>query len=189
MNFNEKLQLSTGKSHCLDSNLLVPLPARLCFECSRSCKKAPLVACDYCPLYFHMDCLDPPLTAFPTGRWMCPNHVNHFLDQNLLKSCRATERLQLWDKYADGQIDQHTVKLEFLRKIHKTKPMFRLKEVRTNGKLRVRVPPSIKSQYANPVPLDAPQFYRSNTVIRPVFRKTEKVGPDPGKNFTKKFYF
>lgn len=24
-----------------------------------------------------MDCLDPPLTAMPTGRWMCPNHIEH----------------------------------------------------------------------------------------------------------------
>lgn len=40
---------------------------------------APLVQCDYCPLLFHMDCLDPPLTAMPTGRWMCPNHMEHLV--------------------------------------------------------------------------------------------------------------
>ncbi len=43
----------------------------------RSCRVAPLVACDYCPLLFHMDCLDPPMTSMPSGRWMCPNHLEH----------------------------------------------------------------------------------------------------------------
>lgn len=38
-----------------------------------------LLACDYCPLLFHLDCLDPPLTTAPTHRWMCPNHAEHFM--------------------------------------------------------------------------------------------------------------
>lgn len=51
-----------------------PLPAKTCFSCRKSCKNAPLVACDFCPLFFHQDCLDPPLTALPTTLWMCPVH-------------------------------------------------------------------------------------------------------------------
>lgn len=70
---------SKKKPHELDSQGLVPLPAKTCFYCRRSCKKAPLVACDYCPSYFHQDCLDPPLTALPTGLWMCPNHPEQFI--------------------------------------------------------------------------------------------------------------
>lgn len=128
---------NVGKSHCLDNNLMVPLPARLCFECGRSCRKAPLIACDYCPLYFHQDCLDPPLTAFPIGRWMCPNHPNHFIDQNLLTSCRVTERIKLWDKYANQRIDQHAVKLDFLRKARATNPLFRTK-IKLEGRTRVK---------------------------------------------------
>lgn len=58
---------------------LVPLPARTCFECRRSCRIGPLLSCDYCPLLFHLDCLDPPLTALPAGRWMCPNHVEQYI--------------------------------------------------------------------------------------------------------------
>ena len=38
-----------------------------------------LLQCDYCPLLFHWDCLNPPLTALPSGRWMCPMHVEHAL--------------------------------------------------------------------------------------------------------------
>lgn len=45
----------------------------------RSCRKAPLIQCDYCPLLYHADCLDPPLTTLPTARWMCPNHAEHLV--------------------------------------------------------------------------------------------------------------
>ncbi|XP_017891291.1 PHD finger protein 12 isoform X3 [Ceratina calcarata] len=163
---------NNGKSHCLDNNLMVPLPARLCFECGRSCRKAPLIACDYCPLYFHQDCLDPPLTAFPIGRWMCPNHPNHFIDQNLLTSCRVTERIKLWDKYANQRIDQHAVKLDFLRKARATNPLFRTK-VKLEGRTRVRVPYSVKFHYENPPELDPVQFYH-DAVIRPTTVKDTK---------------
>lgn len=63
----------------LDTHGCVPLPAKLCFSCNKSCKRAPLISCDYCSLYFHQDCLDPPMTALPAGRWMCPNHPQHFI--------------------------------------------------------------------------------------------------------------
>lgn len=68
----------------LDSHGCVPLPAKLCFSCNKSCKKAPLIACDYCTLFFHQDCLDPPMTALPAGRWMCPNHPQHFIVSSTL---------------------------------------------------------------------------------------------------------
>lgn len=51
----------------------------LFFFCSRTCRYAPLIACDYCPLFYHLDCLDPPLTYFPASRWMCPAHPEHFI--------------------------------------------------------------------------------------------------------------
>ncbi|KAG7208758.1 hypothetical protein KM043_014953 [Ampulex compressa] len=165
-----------GKNHCLDSNLMVPLPARLCFECGRSCRKAPLIACDYCPLYFHQDCLDPPLTAFPIGRWMCPNHPNHFIDQNLLTSCRVTERIKLWDKYANQRIDQHAVKLDFLRKARAANPLFRTK-ARLEGRTRIKVPCSVKYHYENPSELDPIRFYQ-DSVIRPVATKMDNCDED-----------
>jgi hypothetical protein len=39
----------------------------------------PILSCDYCPLHWHMDCLDPPMTGIPARerRWMCPNHIEH----------------------------------------------------------------------------------------------------------------
>lgn len=38
-----------------------------------------MVACDFCPLVFHLDCLDPPLVCMPVGKWMCPNHPQNIV--------------------------------------------------------------------------------------------------------------
>ena len=40
-----------------------------------------IVSCDFCPLHWHLDCLNPPLLVMPPldKKWMCPNHVDHTL--------------------------------------------------------------------------------------------------------------
>src|SRR6267142_117015 len=40
-----------------------------------------IVSCDFCPLHWHLDCLNPPLLSMPPldRKWMCPNHVDHTL--------------------------------------------------------------------------------------------------------------
>ena len=58
------------------------MAVKMCMSCvcvHRSCRAGLLLQCDYCPLIFHLDCLNPPLTALPSGRWMCPNHIEHAL--------------------------------------------------------------------------------------------------------------
>lgn len=47
-------------------------------------------------------------------------------DEKLLKSTLVTERVQLWDKYTD-RINQHSVKMSFIKKVHRRNPPFRLK--------------------------------------------------------------
>lgn len=64
----------------------------LCVLC-RSCRAGLLLQCDYCPLLFHLDCLNPPLTALPSGRWMCPSHVEHALVSQSLCVCSRAVRL------------------------------------------------------------------------------------------------
>lgn len=49
----------------------------VCLMYCRSELVGQLVHCDFCPLAFHMDCLNPPLTTVPSGMWMCPNHAEH----------------------------------------------------------------------------------------------------------------
>ncbi|GFY12134.1 PHD finger protein 12 [Trichonephila clavipes] len=106
--------------HELDSGI-VHLPAKLCFHCKKSCRKAPLIQCDYCPLLFHTDCLEPPLTSLPTGRWMCFNHSEFMADQKLLTSVSFSERVKLWDKFS-GPVSQDAMKLHFLTKVDKHHP-------------------------------------------------------------------
>ncbi|CAH2094157.1 unnamed protein product [Euphydryas editha] len=129
----------------------VPLPAKSCFVCSATCKVAPLLQCDYCPLLFHQDCLDPPLTALPTGRWMCPNHVEQYIDWKLVNSVSATERVALWERFS-GPIDQHALKVDFIRRARNPRPAFRVK-VPVGLRGRVHVPRMVRQHYRRPPPL------------------------------------
>uniref|UniRef100_A0A182N626 PHD finger protein 12 n=1 Tax=Anopheles dirus TaxID=7168 RepID=A0A182N626_9DIPT len=139
------------KTHEYDGQGLVPLPARTCHSCGASCRKAPLVACDYCDLLFHQDCLDPPLTAMPTTMWMCPNHVEQFVDAKMVTSVSATERIRLWNQYS-SDIDPETVKTEFLRKVHRRNPPFRLKQ-KLRQRTKITIPPAIEYHYLHRAPL------------------------------------
>ncbi|XP_076253817.1 uncharacterized protein LOC143192376 isoform X2 [Rhynchophorus ferrugineus] len=130
---------------------LVSLPAKKCAECRKSCRIAPLVACDFCPSFYHLDCLDPPLTAPPTGIWMCPLHIEHTLDSNVLTSVSLCERIKLWDKFSTP-VDQDTIKLEFFRKIHRKNPPFRIKRILPKSP-KVQVPEMVKYHYKKPVHL------------------------------------
>ena len=37
-----------------------------CYVCGKTSRGVPTVACDFCPLVYHLDCLDPPLCEIPT---------------------------------------------------------------------------------------------------------------------------
>ncbi|KAH7698309.1 PHD-finger family protein, partial [Aphelenchoides avenae] len=86
-----------------------------CTVCGVSDEEKPTVTCDFCPLHYHLDCCSPPFTAPPKGRWMCPQHVEPFLDQNMLDSLSLTRRLQLWEQYARQRVDEDEVILQFAR--------------------------------------------------------------------------
>lgn len=111
----------------------------------RTCRLAPLIQCDYCPLLFHMSCTDPPLSAMPTGAWLCSSHTQHeaavavsgslhppprlphtppfpitphFLGPVPLQgSLTFGQRCQLLDNFQD-RISQQAVKVDFLQRAH-----------------------------------------------------------------------
>ncbi|KAK7205035.1 hypothetical protein BZA70DRAFT_278933 [Myxozyma melibiosi] len=68
--------------------------AILCFKCGLSAlHDRKMISCDYCPLHWHLDCLDPPMSSIPTisqRKWRCPNHVN----RELIK-CRRLRNAKL----------------------------------------------------------------------------------------------
>nr|XP_020442114.1 PHD finger protein 12 isoform X2 [Monopterus albus] len=149
--------------HELDPNGLVPLPVKICFSCNRSCRLAPLIQCDYCPLLFHMDCLDPPLTALPAGKWMCPNHVEHLVLNQ--KNLRLSSRCQLFDQFQD-RMSQHAVKLDFLRRVHrKNAPIPIRRTTHQHNKKTIKVPDAVKSQYQNPPPVLLPAGLRQMELV------------------------
>ncbi|XP_069572728.1 PHD finger protein 12-like isoform X2 [Brachyistius frenatus] len=147
--------------HELDPNGLVPLPVKVCFSCNRSCRLAPLIQCDYCPLLFHMDCLDPPLTALPAGKWMCPNHVEHLVLNQ--RSLSLSNRCQLFDHFQD-RMSQHAVKLDFLRRVHRQNAPNR-RNSHQHSKKSIKVPDAIKSQYQNPPPMLLPAGVRQLELV------------------------
>ncbi|KPJ12927.1 PHD finger protein 12 [Papilio machaon] len=151
----------------------VPLPAKSCYVCRGTCKPAPLLQCDYCPLLLPPgivtlpthDCLDPPLTALPTGRWMCPNHVENYIDWKLVNSISATERVALWDKFSEP-VDQHAIKIDFIRRARRARPAFRMKVWGYRG--RVVVPSMVRLHYRRPPPLlpSRREHVRCNNVLK-----------------------
>ncbi|CUM53854.1 unnamed protein product [Debaryomyces fabryi] len=58
----------------------------LCHKCGLSgLKGKTLTHCDYCPLVWHIDCLEDPLCIPKTlgSRWRCPNHFEELLPEGL----------------------------------------------------------------------------------------------------------
>lgn len=125
---------------------LVPAPVRTCFGCDRSSRAGPLIQCDYCPLMFHADCLDPPLTMMPLSRWMCPNHPHHAVDDKMT-SDRHSERVRLWDEYCCQSVTEQKVMLDFFHKNSRKDPPFNKKRRIEPDVIRVAIPPHIKSMY------------------------------------------
>lgn len=123
----------------------LPLILRTCYVCRKGCRKAPLIHCDYCPLVYHADCIDPPLTILPNTRWMCPNHVEPIAEEKLLTSSSYCERVKLWNHFSKP-IDHELIKISFLDKAHHDTET--LDPCSSNFiKIGCRVPKRIKREY------------------------------------------
>ncbi|KAG0229999.1 hypothetical protein BGW41_002819 [Actinomortierella wolfii] len=60
---------------------------KACFRCNKTALGRQMIRCDHCPLYWHLDCLSPPLAHPPpsTRKWMCPNHADHVIPKRRKK--------------------------------------------------------------------------------------------------------
>jgi len=80
--FNERIS-TTGNCHQCGHRSIIPdlLPLRV-----EPLIPQPLIKCDKCPLLWHPDCVDPPLTLIPPadGKWICPAHVNLPIHPNFI---------------------------------------------------------------------------------------------------------
>lgn len=127
----------------------------LCYKCHKSCQKAPLIKCDFCPLAFHADCLDPPLTTLPiqSTPWMCPIHPYHFLEKKFLKDKNSlSEKIKLWNRFSNFHVDPKSIADDFLRKIQNENFDFECTDSKLFEDLvlpETNVPSSIKDAYAH----------------------------------------
>ncbi|KAF6040953.1 hypothetical protein EB796_000739 [Bugula neritina] len=129
-----------------------------------SCKEGgDLLCCDKCPCAFHLQCHDPPLEEedVPKGEWLCHKckaEMAATQDEKLLASSSVTEKIKLYDRYC-GAVDQHTVKMAFLKKVHQQHPPFRTKTVAARRET-IEVPEAIRAHYkypVNPLPVAPPE--------------------------------
>ncbi|XP_033098027.1 bromodomain adjacent to zinc finger domain protein 2B-like isoform X3 [Anneissia japonica] len=58
-----------GNWYCMECISKATGKPGVCSDCQKTGK---LIKCDKCPRSYHADCLDPPLTKFPRGKWLCP---------------------------------------------------------------------------------------------------------------------
>ncbi|KAI5949614.1 hypothetical protein KGF54_005492 [Candida jiufengensis] len=71
----------------------------LCHKCGESAQNhKTLIKCDYCPLIYHVDCLDYPMFGPKTigDKWRCPNHIKDLLPRGLpeMRQFKDTEILE-----------------------------------------------------------------------------------------------
>mmetsp|Transcript_8635 Transcript_8635/g.22303 ORF Transcript_8635/g.22303 Transcript_8635/m.22303 type:complete len:559 (-) Transcript_8635:782-2458(-) len=84
----------------------------LCNKCGVEPPEAQRMRCTYCPLVYHIDCLDKPVTAvIVKGAWMCPNHPEH------IQARRKKTRLSLQSKVTVPDVGSDTIKADFIDKV------------------------------------------------------------------------
>lgn len=120
---------------------------KFCFTCRKSDRIGILIGCDFCPSFFHMDCLDPPLTSLPPShlRWCCPLHPQPLLEEKLLHQPLLSRRIALWNN-CTSKLDSLSVKLDFISKVKsgKFKPETSSPYPASH---KIRIPDSIKAMY------------------------------------------
>jgi hypothetical protein len=91
---------------------------------------------------------------------MCPNHVEHYLDINMLKSTRLSDRLNLWNEYNISSSSNETDRIikKFLSKCRSSGSGSNYTETSRFDKIQgTCIPESIKEIYSNPI-----GFYENN---------------------------
>ncbi|KAK7945643.1 hypothetical protein WMY93_001371 [Mugilogobius chulae] len=75
--FSHKRESVNSTGHCNDD------------ECAVCKDGGELICCDGCPRAFHLNCLNPPLTAIPSGTWQCD-----FCGEKIVKKEEAPQLTQ-----------------------------------------------------------------------------------------------
>jgi len=149
--------------HEIDSNGCVQLsritgePIKLCHLCGISSRKAQLIMCDFCPLLYHADCLNPPLKYPPSTKWMCPVHPESMLLQN--RDLFQSQRKAIADLFSE-KLNPSVIITELLKKRQRSTNLrksntsmllnnssIEVANVESLPKKKSIVPPGIKKAY------------------------------------------
>ena len=87
----------------------------LCHKCGQSGLRNRIIShCDYCPLVWHIDCLDEPMFGPKTigTKWRCPNHVEELIPRDLIRTRRLKDTVVI-----EPSIRNHFLRLASLSDI------------------------------------------------------------------------
>lgn len=103
-------------------------PPKACFWCKKSRLVDPIIQCDYCPLNWHLCCLNPPLSEppRPDKKFMCPHHVEHSLGPiwkreynpyslTIEEDERESKKIRLTDTNIDSWINNTQLKKDVIK--------------------------------------------------------------------------
>eukprot|EP00742_Colponemidia_sp_Colp-10_P014077 GILJ01015948.1.p1 GENE.GILJ01015948.1~~GILJ01015948.1.p1 ORF type:complete len:413 (-),score=47.78 GILJ01015948.1:160-1335(-) len=86
----------TGVNGSLDPSILAyetapfdPVRVLVCKICTLGDRDEQMLICDACENGFHMDCLDPPLTRIPQGKWFCNGQCKQRMMQKAQRAKRT----------------------------------------------------------------------------------------------------
>ncbi|EAU88421.2 hypothetical protein CC1G_05187 [Coprinopsis cinerea okayama7 len=101
-----------------------------------------IVSCDFCSLHWHLDCLDPPLSAMPpvNKKWSCPNHAERLIPskRRIPKHNASPIEVTKPRQWNNGHIDV----IHPETSTTEARPRVQVDEVLINGR-RYRVPEKI----------------------------------------------
>ncbi|OUM55002.1 hypothetical protein BVG19_g4477 [[Candida] boidinii] len=141
-----------------------------CYKCGLSgLNERQITTCDYCDLAWHIDCVDPPLTAPKRlgSKWKCPNHSDYFYTKRRRLKKEPVVEVSLTRGFiADpGDIEVLNTEDEFendnLLYDSNSKPVL----TQTNSTEDIDASEDVESSFVDPnqiVEIETPQFFEWN---------------------------
>ncbi|CAG0915905.1 unnamed protein product [Notodromas monacha] len=129
----------------------------LCSKCHKGCLKKALLQCDYCPLYYHLECLEPPMMEPPKYLWMCPQHAIRPLEKKLWRDCRRSSRIKLWRREISLPVNESSVILDFFRRA-KSHSVNSSEGPMSRPLKKIQIHPALINAYCTKSPCDSERF-------------------------------
>lgn len=121
----------------------------LCHCCGDSgLNRRTLIHCDFCPLVYHIDCLNPPMFGPKTlgEKWKCPNHIDDLVPKDYPKLFRYVENEQQshtnFIEIANGnnkstiyRIPETLVLIDFIGKVDKSQVLENIQEYNMQSRI------------------------------------------------------